>query len=168
MSPPVPTARAPLAAPEAGALPQKPRLGSAPPQYGQENLFRAVASSIFTDEKRYVFKNSCNACRVIRHWLPIFLPFSSPFSRVAITSASVTPRARAASVGPSNSGTPPTGGGASGGGVDPITGGTAGEVPCGADIAAIICWPIARPAPSCAAVPAMLPPSPPLVIASAI
>jgi len=36
----------PLAAPEAGALPQKPRLGSASPQYGQENLFRAVASGI--------------------------------------------------------------------------------------------------------------------------
>ena len=47
-----------------------------------------------------------SAARVMRHCVPIFLPFRSPDSRLAMTSDSATPSTFAASAGPSSSGVP--------------------------------------------------------------
>src|ERR1017187_3865399 len=74
------------------------------------------------------FKNSSNAVLVTRQVEPIFLPLISPFSSVASTSASLTPRIFATSAEPSNSGNAPPAAAAG------ITGGTppaAGAVACG-------------------------------------
>src|SRR6478609_5026370 len=126
---------------------------------GVLHFTHAWSCSDFCPDHFQAFKNSSNAALVTRQVDPIFLPLRSPASSVASTSASLTPKTRAMSDVPSSSGIPVVA-------AAPV--GAAAGVVCCAPMAAIICWPIARPAPSCAAVLAMPPPSPPLPIASAI
>src|SRR6186997_3396134 len=56
------------------------------------------------DRLDYADMYAVSAARVTRHVVPIFLPFSSPDSSTLITSASLTPRACAASAGLISSG----------------------------------------------------------------
>ena len=88
------------------------------PQAGQWNFWRADAigsvdpsASEFVTmtglwSRRGYFRNSASALFVMRHWAPMRLPLRSPASRLAITSASDTPSAFAASAGPTVSGMP--------------------------------------------------------------
>src|SRR5262245_39314027 len=72
---------------------------------------RSFVTRLHAIENRY-WRNWVSAERVMRHCVPIFLPFRSPASRLAITSASDTPSTLAASAGDSSSGTPAPEGGA--------------------------------------------------------
>ena len=74
---------------------------------------RAPSATLSGAERRLTSgycRNWASCARVSRHCEPIFFPFKSPASRLAITSASVTPSSFAASAGLSVSGTPPVGG----------------------------------------------------------
>src|SRR5260370_1931835 len=95
--------------------------------------------------QRYDFKNSSSADLVTRQVEPIFLPLRSPFSSVASTSASLTPRIFATSADPSNSAVAPAPAPEISGGTPPV--GAAGGVVVGMFKAPTLFWPIPRPAP---------------------
>ena len=58
-------------------------------------------------ESRSLLQELASCARVMRHCVPIFLPLRSPASRLAMTSASLTPSAFAASAGPERLGQSP-------------------------------------------------------------
>ena len=65
---------------------------------------RWLQASALAEMPAQTFKNSSRAALGTRQVEPIFLPLRSPFSSVASTSASLTPRILATSAEPSNSG----------------------------------------------------------------
>ena len=105
---------------------------ASPPHSGQGYLRSAVISAMSRRAAGIKLgqwaRNSSSAALVIRNWLPILRPFSSPLSTAAMTSETSTPSRSATCSGVNTSGPPATAGAApeSGGGAPGSGGGHAG------------------------------------------